>query len=141
MDLVAPRLSEAAFIADLAPEERSLPRFFGALSVGLIVFLVANLVVTAVILGVYVGVLHWPAPTSPANLIALLERLTSLDGKTFDSALEIIGIGLPSNVIPIFAFIAVAAYFGRQRIKALATAAAHFRWRLVLCGLLISFVA
>jgi hypothetical protein len=138
MSLELPRLSQAAFIADLSPRERSLARFSGALSVGVIVFLFANLIVTAFILAIYVGFLHWPAPTNLTNLIALLERLTSLDGKTFVSALEIIGIGLPSNVVPIFAFIAVAAFFGGQPFKALATAAKRFRWRLVLCGFVFS---
>jgi len=140
MSLEFPRLSAAAFIADLGPRERSLPRFIGALTVGVVVYLVANLLVTAAVLAIYVGVLHWPAPTSLANLTALLEKMMSLDGKTFESALEILGIGLPTNVLPIFAFIGVAALFCGQPIKALATAAKHFRWRLGLCGFLFSML-
>ncbi|HTX48362.1 MAG TPA: CPBP family intramembrane glutamic endopeptidase [Caulobacteraceae bacterium] len=132
------RLSSSAFIADLSPHEKSLPRFLLTLALGVVAFALAVVVGVFVSLGLLIGAAGWPAPTSLENLRALARRfleLASSDGHTLADALQILAVAIPDNLLPIFAWIGVAVLLQARSVKALLTSGPRFRWRLLLIGL------
>ena len=139
-DALAP---ESAFIHDLPPRERSLWRFALTLGVGIVVFLLATTFTLVAVGLLYVPLFHWPSPRAPGGLSAMLQRFLGLqgsDGRSLDSALQIIGLAIASNVVPFFAFIGVAVAMGSGSLRAICTAAARFRWRLLLAGFLLASI-
>ncbi len=136
-------LSDSPFLATLGPGERSFWRFLAALFGGILAFVVMAIVAFAGSLVILVLVFGWPAPLSAPSLHEFGSRLSSLatsSGHGFGNAMQIIALALPSNLIPMFAFIGVAALAHRRRIRDLATAAPRFRWRMMLAGLVISTI-
>jgi len=90
--------------------------------------------------GVLVALAGWPLPTSPGNAQALIRRFLALaasDGHSFGDALQLIALAIPSNVLPIWAIIGVAAVVHRRRLQAFITAAPKFRWRMLAAGVLL----
>jgi hypothetical protein len=143
MSLEAWKLSASPHLTNLGPGERKLWRFLVALGGGIVAFIVASVVVIMITFVVYVVALGWPAPTSVDGAQALAKRfitLTESDAKSFADAMEIIGVAIPSNVLPIFAFIGVAALAHGVSIRRLATSAPRFRWRMLLVGLVLSML-
>lgn len=141
MSLETWKLSESPFLADLGKGEHSFWRFLAALFGGLVAFVVVSIVAVLAIFVLYVLAFGWPAPTTVAGAHALAQRFTDLagsDGHGFADAIQIIGIALPSNVLPMFAFIGVAALAHGCSVRRLATAAPRFRWRMLLVGLVLS---
>lgn len=139
-DALAP---QSAFIQNLAPHERNFWRFALTVGVGGIVFVLVT-VLTVVVVGLlYVPIFHWPSPLVPGGLLALAQRFGQLqtsDGRSLLAAMEIIGLAIASNVIPFFAFIGVAVAIGSGSLRRLCTAAAHFRWRLLVGGFGLAFI-
>jgi hypothetical protein len=139
MSASALRLSDAAFIADLTPRERSLWRtlatlgagVFGGFLVGLVVGLVA-LVAFAAATGAFQG-----------GLQDLPHRITGLvdsDGDTLQSALVLLTLATATNGPMAATFIGVAALFAGRRMLRYLTLAPVFRWRLLASGLVLSFL-
>jgi len=134
---------DSAMTRGLTPRERSLPRFLLTLAVGIVVFFIVTLVTLVAVALLYVPLFHWPAPTSRAGIVALLGRLAALgasDARTFEPAVQIVGIAVASNVVPFFAFIGVAVLFTGRSLRELCTAAPRFRWRLLAAGFLLACV-
>lgn len=141
MSLETWKLSASPFLADLGGGERSFWRFLVALFGGVGAYILVGIVTLLVTVAVFALALGWPAPTTLDGLRAFLRRyleLTASDGRSFSDALQIIGFALPSNVLPIFAFIGVAAVAHGRSVRALATSAPRFRWRMLLAGLVLS---
>ena len=93
------------------------------------------------VFAIYIFVLGWPSPVGPAGVRAFLERFSALagsDGRGLTDELEIIGVGLPSNILPMFAFVGVAALAHGASFRAFCTAASRFRWRMLVVGLLLA---
>jgi hypothetical protein len=112
MSLETWKLSSSPFLANLGAGERSFWRFLLALVGGALAFVLVSIAAVLATFAVYVLAFGWPAPTSAAGVRALAQRFSELagsDGHSFSDALQIIGFALPSNVLPIFAFIGVAA--------------------------------
>src|SRR5260370_38178639 len=107
MRLEAPRLAGSAMITNLGPGERSLWRFSVALFVGLAVFVLVGVISIVAVLALYIFVFGWPNPTTagPAALVERFSALARSDGRNLADELEIIGIGLTSNILPMFAFV------------------------------------
>jgi membrane protease YdiL (CAAX protease family) len=141
MSLETWKLSASPFLADLGAGERSVWRFLLALFGGMLAFVLVSIVAVLLTFAVFVLGCGWPAPTSLDGARALAQRFTDLagsDGRSFSDALQIIGFALPSNVLPIFAFIGVAAVAHGRSLRQLATSAPRFRWRMLLAGLVLS---
>jgi membrane protease YdiL (CAAX protease family) len=137
------RLSDSPFIADLDPRERSLGRFLLTLALGVVALVAMAIAAFVIALAVLVAVAHWPAPTDAANVKALMLRVSALgriDKPDFAGALQILLIAIPSNVLPIFAFVAVAVLICGGRWKSFLTAAARYRWRLTAAGVGMSAI-
>jgi uncharacterized protein len=135
--------SISPFSANLRPGERSLWRFIATLCFGFAVFLAVTLIAMAAAGALYAVLFGWPSPFTATGLSGSLERLLALarsDGRTFDSAVEILGLAFASNVAPFFAFIGVAAAIGPGALHPLLTAAPRFRWRLVAAGFALACV-
>jgi membrane protease YdiL (CAAX protease family) len=129
--------SISAFGADLRPGERSLWRFLATLGVGFGVFLAATVLAMAAAGVLFAALFGWPSPFAPGGLTGSLQRLVALsqsDGRSFASAMEILGLALATNVAPFFAFIGVAAAMGPGALRPLVTAAPRVRWRLLVTG-------
>src|SRR5580658_5417634 len=135
MSQIAAQLSESAFLANLGAGERSAGRFAGALIAGAIAFAVVTIVAFVVVVILYMLAGVWPAANGAGGLLTHLRDLTESNGRSFGEAMQILGVGLPTNVLPMFAFIGVAALIQRRSVKGLSTAAPHFRWRMLLVGL------
>jgi uncharacterized protein len=138
MSAESARLSSSAFIADLGPREKSLPRFALTVVLGAVAFIVAAIVGVFVSFGLLIAGAGWPAPTSADNLRALARRfvdLTGSDGHSLADALQILAVAIPDNILPIFSVIGVAVLLQERGLKPLITSAPRFRWRLVLVGL------
>jgi uncharacterized protein len=139
MSLELPRLSEAAFIADLSPRERSLWRIAATLVAG---------VTGGVIVGLLVGILalvlivlatsgfHVDPRAFPGRITDLIDD----DGKTIRSALGLLTLATATNGPMAATFIAVAALIAGVSARRYVTAAPKIRWRLLGSGLLLSFV-
>ncbi|HEY1753104.1 MAG TPA: CPBP family intramembrane glutamic endopeptidase [Caulobacteraceae bacterium] len=131
------RLADSPFLADLGPGERSLWRFVATVAAGVAAYLLVTVVVFLAVVLLYVAVAGWPAPTSLEGLKALLRRFVELgasDGRSFPDAMEIIGLGLTTNIAPMFAVIGLAALIHERPIRGLATTAPRFRWRMMAAG-------
>ena len=141
MKLEAPRLESSAFINNLGPGERSTWRFLLALVGGLAAFLFISVIAIIAAFAIYVVLLGWPNPFGSAGPRPLLDRFIALagsDGRNLADELEIIGIGLTSNILPMFAFLGIAALAHRTTLRAFCTAATRFRWRMLVVGLLLA---
>lgn len=144
MDGVTAALANSAFIAGLDPREKSLWRFLVTLFLGIAAYVVVAIVAA---IAVFVALIVWDGWPSPlpglANLQDFLHRFAALaasDGKSFDEAMQILAIGIPDNIFPIFAFIGVALVVHQRPMRAFLTAAARFRWPMALNGLVLSFL-
>ena len=143
MSAVTAQLSGSAFIANLGPGEKSIARFLLTLLLGAVAFVMAAVVGVFVSFGVLIAFAGWPAPTDLAHLQSLLRRFLDLvasDGRSLDSALQIMAVAIPDNVFPIFAVIGVAALVHQRPLGAFATSAPRFRWRLLIGGLALSLL-
>ena len=143
MSLETWKLSNSPFLADLGVGERSFGRFLLALFGGALAFILVSIAAILATFALYVLAFGWPAPTTTHGVRALAQRFTDLaasDGTSFSDALQIMGFALPSNVLPIFAFIGVAALAHGRSIRNLSTTAPRFRWRMLLVGLALSFL-
>jgi hypothetical protein len=141
MSMQALQLSDSALFADLGPGERSLWRFAVAVVAGFVVFSIVTVVTLIAVVALYIAAVGWPAPTSVEGVNGLLRRFVQLgasDGRSFADALQILGLGLSTNVAPMFAFIGLAALAHARSIRNLATTAPRFRWRMLLAGLVLS---
>jgi membrane protease YdiL (CAAX protease family) len=140
MSTTAARLSEAAFIADLNPKERSLWRAAVTVIVGLVGGLIVGLVVGALALFAFVAA----SVSFGGGLTALRHAagdLLSANGASLTSALVLLVLATATNAPLAVAFIGVAALLSGRRLLSYLTVAARFRWRLLLAGLLLSFMA
>ncbi|HEX3918016.1 MAG TPA: CPBP family intramembrane glutamic endopeptidase [Caulobacteraceae bacterium] len=143
MSLETWRLPNAPFLANLGAGERSFWRFLVALIGGAFAFILVSILAILLTFLAYVLLFGWPAPTSLDGAQRLAQRFTELagsDGHTFSDAMQIIGVAIPSNVLPIYAFIGVAALAHRQTYRGFATTAPKFRWRMMLVGLVLSML-
>src|SRR5579864_23261 len=141
MSLEAARLGDSAFVADLSPKERSLWRLVATLALGLAAFVLAALVGIIVSLAILAAFAHWPLPSTPDSLRALLAKYIALsrsDGRSFSDELQLLAIAIPDNVLPIFSVIGVAALIYDRPLKAFLTAAPKFRWTMLLSGVALS---
>jgi hypothetical protein len=138
MILDTPRLSQAAFIADLSPREKSFWRIaatvvggvVGGVIVGLIIGMIALILVVVVTSGF------------KADLPSLPERITALigaDGATISSALSLLTLATATNAPMAATFIVVAALIAGVSARRYVTVARKIRWRLLASGLLLSF--
>lgn len=140
---IAAQLSSSAFTANLDPREKSFWRFLVTLVAGLAAFVLAA---AAALIVVFVGLIlwaGWPAPTGLDSVQAFLSRFAELaasDGRSFADAMQILAVGIPDNILPMFAFIGVALAVHQRPLRAFLTAAARFRWRMVLAGVILSFL-
>ena|SRR5690348_3165153 len=137
------QLGHSAFIADLSPKERTLWRFFATAGLGVTAFVLAALVGIAVSLALLIGLAGWPVPTDIAHGQQLLARyfaLTRSDGRNLADELQILAVAIPDNVPPIFALIGVAALIYDRPLKTYVTAAAKWRWTMLLAGVALSML-
>jgi len=144
MDGVKAELSNSAFIADLDPREKSLWRFLVTFFGGIAVYLIVAVVAAAAVLVCLVLWAGWPPPVGAGGAQAFLHRfrvLVEANGKTFDDAMQTLAIGIPDNILPIFAIIGLAMLVHRRPPRAFLTAAARFRWPMALNGFALSLLA
>jgi len=140
MSTTAARLSGSAFIADLSPRERSLWRVVVTVIVGLAGGLIVGLVVGAIALFAFVAI-SGPFGGGVTALRQAAGVILSADGASLTSALVLLVLATATNAPLAVAFIGVAALLSGRRLLSYLTAAPRFRWRLLLMGLLLSFVA
>jgi membrane protease YdiL (CAAX protease family) len=134
-----PPLSEASFIADLNPREKSLWRIVvtflagavGGVIVALVTGVIALLVVAAAV-GGFSGDL--------TGLPHRIGELISADGATIQSALGLLTLATFTNGPMAATFIGVAALMVGRHPRRYITVAAKIRWRLLGSGLLLSVV-
>ena len=140
MSTTAARLSESAFIADLNANERSLWRVAVTLVAGLIVGFIGGLVVGAIIAFAFVAA----SGAFSGDVQALRQHageLLSANGATLTSALVLLVLATATNAPLAAAFIGIAALLSGRRVLSYLTTAPKFRWRVLLMGLLLSFLA
>jgi len=141
MTTATEQLSGSAFIADLAPGERSLWRFILTVVLGALAYVVGAVVGIVVSFLILIFGAGWPLPVSAETGQALMQRflrLAASDGKSFGDSLQLLAVAIPDNLLPIFGVIGVAALIHRPRLRSLITSATHFRWRLLLAGVALS---
>ena len=134
-----PPLSDARFIADLTPQERSIWRVVvtllaGALG-GVIVALITG-IIALVLVVIATGGFGGDIRTLPQHITGLLED----DGKTLKSALSLLTLAVFTNGPLAATFIAVAALMAGVSVRRYVTVAPKIRWRLLVSGLLLSVV-
>ena len=130
------RLTDSPFLAGLDSRDRSLWRIVatvagglaGGVAVGLFVGGLA-LLVCALVLAPAVG-----------GLRGGVGALMSGDGPPLAIALGAMAVAVSTNLPLALVFVLIAAAIGRRRMSVYFTAAPRFRWRLLLSGLLLSFV-
>jgi uncharacterized protein len=139
MTLAPPPLSQASFIADLSPRERSLWRVVVTLLAGavggVVVALLAGIIALIVVV-IATGGFGGDIRSLPLRMTALLND----DGKTIKSALSLLTLAVFTNGPMAAAFIGVAALIAGVNPRRYITIAAKIRWRLLLSGLLLSVV-
>jgi membrane protease YdiL (CAAX protease family) len=143
MSALGVRLSDSAFLADIGDRERTPWRVLLALFGGMAAFLVVAVAAVLVVFVILIWVAHWPVPVGRAGAQALEQKFLALstsDGRSWSDALTILLVAIPSNVLPMFAFIGMAMLAHGRRLKSFLTAAPRFRWRLLLSGLVLSLV-
>lgn len=139
MTFAPPRLSEASFIADLSPREKSFWRILatlgggvvGGVIVGLIVGVIALIVVVLLANGFKVDL-----PSLPGRISALMDE----DGKTIGSALGLLTLATATNGPMAATFIGVAALIAGVSPRRYITVARKIRWRLLASGLVFSML-
>jgi uncharacterized protein len=139
MSAEAAQLSRSAFIADLTPRERSLWRVALTLVAGLVAGFVVGLLIGAIALFVFAAATGGFAQ----GLAGFPTHLTSLIGGAdhdLTSSLVLLVLATATNGPWAATFIALAALIAGRRILRYLTAAPKFRWRLLLAGLVFSFV-
>src|SRR5262249_54005196 len=85
----------------------------------------------------------WPLPTDIEHAQALMARFVALvrsDGRNLGDELQILAIAIPDNVVPIFSVIGVAALIYDRPLKTYLTAAAKWRWTMLLGGVALSML-
>jgi len=135
-----PPLSEARFIADLTPRERSLWRIVVTLlagAVGGVIVALITGIVALVLVVVATGGFGGDFRSLPQHILALLND----DGKTIKSALGLLTLAVFTNGPMAATFIAVAALIAGVSARRYVTVAPKIRWRLLASGLLLSVVA
>ena len=140
MTLEPPRLSQASFIADLSPREKSLWRVVVTLLAGAVGGVIVALLtgfVALVLVVVATGGFGGDIRALPMHITALLDD----DGKTIRSALSLLTLAVFTNGPMAATFIGVAALIAGVSPRRYITIAAKIRWRLLLSGLLLSLVA
>ncbi|HEY2707700.1 MAG TPA: CPBP family intramembrane glutamic endopeptidase [Caulobacteraceae bacterium] len=138
MHLDAPRLSLAAFIADLSGRERSLGRFAATVVGG---------VIAGVVVGVIAGVIAlfaYAAATGAfsGDIHTLPQRVTGLisgNGADVQSALVLLTLATATNGPMAATFILVAALIAGRKVLSYITVARTIRWPLLGLGLAMSF--
>jgi len=133
-----PPLSQASFIRDISPRERSLWRFVVTLLAGIAAGFVVGLVVGLVALiafAVATGGLVGGVP----SLLHQVAGLIGDDGATLQSALALLTLATATNVPVAAVFIIVATAIAGRRFTSYVTAAPKIRWKLLASGLLLSF--
>src|SRR5579872_2466953 len=139
MTLAPPPLSQASFIADISPRERSLWRavvtlLAGAVG-GVIVALITGMIALVLVV-VATGGFGGDFRALPQHILALLNE----DGKTIRSALGLLTLAVFTNGPMAATFIAVAALIAGVSARRYVTVAPKIRWRLLVSGLLLSVV-
>jgi membrane protease YdiL (CAAX protease family) len=139
MTLEPPRLSQASFIADLSPREKSLWRVVVTLlagAVGGVVVALITGIIALVLVVVATGGFGGDIRSLPLRITALLND----DGKTIKSALSLLTLAVFTNGPMAATFIGVAALIAGVSPRRYITIASKIRWRLLLSGLLLSVV-
>jgi hypothetical protein len=139
MTLEAPRLSEAAFIAGLSPREKSFWRVVATLAAGIVGGIIIGLIVGMIAL-VFVVAVTSGFRLDLGNLAADISGLIGEDGKTIGSALGLLTLATATNGPMAATFIAVAATIAGVSARRYVTIARRIRWRLLLSGLVLSFL-
>jgi len=137
MNASALRLSDAAFIADLTPRERTPWRTLATLVGGVIGGFVVGLIVGAIALFAFAaatGAFQGGLQDLPRRISGLIDA----DGGTMQSALVLLTLATATNAPMAATFIAVAALISGRRALRYLTLAPAFRWRLLASGLLLS---
>ena len=137
MTLAPPRLSEAGFIADLSPRERSLWRVLATLGGGVVGGVIVGLIfgmIALIVVVLLVNGFKFDLPSLPGQITALMEQ----DGKTIGSALGLLTLATATNGPMAATFIAVAALIAGVHPRQYVTVARRIRWRLLASGLLLS---
>ncbi len=139
MSLAPPRLSEAGFIADLTPREKSFWRVLatlgGGVAGGVIIGLIAG-VVALIVVVLLVNGFRVDLPSLPGRITALMEE----DGKTIGSALGLLTLATATNGPMAATFIGVATVIAGVSPGRYVSVARKIRWRLLASGLLLSML-
>jgi len=137
MSADAAPLSSSAFIAELDPREKNLGRFLATLASGVVGgFLIGLVVGLAALLAV--GLFTGAFNDGVSQIAPHIEALVGADGATVTSALTLVLLALATNGPWAATFVVVAALFSGRRILSYLTAAPRFRWRLLVCGLVLA---
>jgi membrane protease YdiL (CAAX protease family) len=140
MSAEGPRLSDSAFIADLSPRERSFWRFFATLVAGATGGFIVALVVGAAAL-VAIAAITGAFSAGVGALPHQINALIGVEGESLKSALVLLTLATATNGPMAAVFIAVAALISGRKVMSYLTVARTIRWRLLLMGLVLSFVA
>ncbi len=138
MILDTPALSQAAFIADLNPRERSLWRFAATLVGGAVGGVIVSLL-TGIVAVIAVAWVTGGFSGDLQNLPQRIGGLLSADGGTLQSALGLLILATFTNGPMAATFIAIAAVIAGVSALRYVTVAPKIRWRLLASGLLLSF--
>lgn len=137
MDLGSLRLSDSAFIAELNPREKTFWRFVVTLVAGLVAgFFVALLAgaVALILLAAATGAVA-------GGLAAVRQGVAALLGAPdLRSSLALMLLATATNAPLAATFVGVAALIAGRRVLSYLTAAPRFRWRLLVLGLVLSFI-
>jgi hypothetical protein len=139
MSADAAPLSTSAFIAGISPREKSVWRFSVTLVTGLVGGFIVALIAGAVVFMAYAlaaGVFQGGAEAARQKITGLLLG----GGSNVTSSLVVMALAVATNGPWAAVIVGVAALVAGRSILSYLTAAPSFRWRLLVCGLVFSFL-
>lgn len=139
MSAVGASLSESAFIADLTPREKSFWRFvvtvlvtaFGGVPIALVSGLVAALVFGA-LAGLFQGDIHL--------IVRKVGALIDPSQVSVTSSIGLMVLVVATNGALALTLVGAASAINARRFRKYVTIASKVRWRMLACGLVLSFL-